>query len=382
MMKPKKGHIARKGNRWYTVIDIGPDRNTGKRRQKWISGYRTKREAQEGLNEALAQLARGTFVVPSHETIAEMCRNYLDTTCRTRVRPITIQNYRFLLEKYLVSQVGHKRASDLTGDDLNRIMADMLDTGKSSTTCHNLLRVLHRVLDDACRKGKLSRNMADLADPPPKNTPERNTWDPPEYTIFFEAAQGSEYYDLFHLLAATGARRSEGIGSKWLDFNLEGDEPAWEIQRTAYKLETGEWRIEAPKTARSHRTIALPQPVVLRLRHRREQMEADAEWAGQSLNENSFVFQRTDGTLPDPRHVSKVFRRIVQQAGLKPTRLHDFRHSYATLLRKAGVPIEVISVALGHASTVVTQLIYNHWQGESQQVAETVDRLLTDALNK
>jgi integrase len=74
--------------------------------------------------------------------------------------------------------------------------------------------------------------------------------------------------------------------------------------------------------------------------------------------------------------VSKVFNQIVERAGLKRIRLHDLRHTYATLQRKDGVPIEAISKALGHTTEIVTLTIYDHWEGESRATADTFDTIL------
>ena len=68
--------------------------------------------------------------------------------------------------------------------------------------------------------------------------------------------------------------------------------------------------------------------------------------------------------------------------GLKPIRLHDLRHTFATLQRKAGQPIEAVSKVLGHASEVVTLTIYDHWEGEAQAPAKVIDKMLEEVAKK
>ncbi|MFC2014321.1 tyrosine-type recombinase/integrase, partial [Chloroflexota bacterium] len=118
------------------------------------------------------------------------------------------------------------------------------------------------------------------------------------------------------------------------------------------------------------------------LQQLRERQEANAKWYSRKLSGGDFIFAREDGTLPDPRYISKVFKRIVRTAGLKPIRLHDLRHTYATLQRKAGQPIEVISRVLGHASEMVTLTVYNHWEGDLRAPADTMDLMLEKAAQK
>ncbi len=213
-------------------------------------------------------------------------------------------------------------------------------------------------------------------DPPPAREYEVETWDEVELDSFLTAAADSEYYEFFSTLALTGARRGEGLGLQWNDADFNITSPTLHIRRTAYKLENGQWRYEKPKTKRSDRIIALPISLVLLLQQRREQKEANAKWCGQEFSENDFMFARPDGSLPDPRYLSKVFQRIVQRAGLKRIRLHDLRHTFATLLRASEVPIEVISKVLGHANVLVTFKIYDHWEGELRAPADAMDQIL------
>ena len=370
-----RGHIAEKNGRYYPVISI-KDPGTGKWKRRWFPGHRTRREAEKARAEAVTQAGRGWVTSPTRETVAELFRNYFGTTGANLVRQITLQSYRSTIENYLITKVGAKPAITLTPDDLNCIMADMVNTGRSPTTARYLYRIVHRVLRDAVRKGKLARNIADLADPPPAIKAEGRVWDEVELDHFLTAAADSEYYEFFSTLALTGARRGEGLGLQWSDAGLNITSPALHIQRTAYKLENGQWKFEKPKTKRSDRIIALPVALALLLQQLREQKEANAEWYSREFSENDFIFARPDGSLPDPHYLSKVFHRIVQRAGLKRIRLHDLRHTFATLLRASGVPIEAISKALGHASVLVTLNIYDHWEGELRAPADAMDQML------
>ena len=376
-----RGHIAVKNGRYYPVISI-KDPATNKWKRKWLPGHRTKREAEKARAEAITQANNGWLNLPSRETVAGLFRKYFDTTGNNKVRKITLQSYKSMIETHLISRLGAKSISALTPDDLNLMMSQMIKDGKSATTVRYVLRIIHLVLGDAVKKGKLTRNVADLADPPRAQPYEHKVWNEDELDRFLTAVATSEYSDYFALLATTaltGGRRGEALGLKWSDVDLNKDSPKLHIRRTVYKLDNGEWQIEPPKTERSRRVIDMPFSLMLLLRQLREHQEANAEWTGRRLSEDDFVFIRTDGTLPDPRYVSKIFRRIVEGAGLKRIRLHELRHTCATLLRKHGRSIEEISNLLGHASEIVTVTIYNHWRGESRAVANTMDSILEKA---
>ena len=370
-----RGHIATKNGRYYPVIST-KDPATGEWKRKWLTGHRTKREAEKARAEAVAQVNRGMPIMPCRETVAKLCRDFLTTTAPNRIRPITLQSYQQMLSNNLISKVGAKPAASLTPDDLNFIMAEMVREGKSVTTARYLLRIVHRVLEDAVKKGRLYRNVADLADPPPEEHAEGEVWDEKQFDLFLTASANWEYYQYFATLALTGIRRGEGLGLQWCDADLNITSATLHIRRTAYKLDNGEWRFEKPKTKRSDRVIALPISLALLLQRMRDEQEANAEWCGRQFSINDFIFVRPDGSLPDPRYLSKVFQRIVEGAGLKRIRLHDLRHTCATLLRKSGQPIEVISKMLGHASVLVTLKIYDHWEGELRAPADAMDNML------
>ncbi len=373
-----RGHIAVKNGRYYPVISI-KDPATGKWKRKWHSGHRTKREAEKARAEAVTQANNGWLTLPSRATVAELFRNYFSTTGANRVRPITLQSYKSMIENHLISRLGAKPVSALTPDDLDFMIAEMGKAGISVTTIRYVLRIIHRVLRDAVRRGKLLRNVADLIDPPPERKAEGKVWNEEEFDLFLTATADSEYYAFYSTLALTGARRGEALGLKWHDVDLDITSPKISIRRTAYKLDNGQWRFEKPKTTRSCRDIPLPLSLALLLQQMREQKEAYSKWCGQEFSEDDFVFARPDGSLPDPRYLSKVFRRIVERAGLKNIRLHDLRHTYATLQRSVGQPIEVISKVLGHASALVTLKIYDHWEGDLRAPADAMDQMLEKA---
>jgi len=288
-----RGHIAAKNGRYYPVMSI-KDPATGKWKRKWLSGHRNKRQAEKACAEAVTQANNGCLTLPSRETVAGLFRNYFDTTGANRVRPITLQSYKSMIENHLISRLGAKPASALTPDDLEFVKASMGKAGISNTTIGYVLRITHRVLKDAVRKGRLHRNVAELVDQPPGRKPESEVWNDVELDRFLTAAANSDYYEFYSTLALTGTRRGEALALKWSDVDLDVTLPKISIRRTAYKLDTGQWRFEEPKTKRSRRDIQLPISLSLLLSQLREQKNANAEWCSREFSEDNFLFARPD----------------------------------------------------------------------------------------
>ena len=119
------GHMAEKNGRYYPVISI-KDPGTGKWKRKWLPGHKTKREAEKTRASAVTQANNGWLSLPSRETVATLFRHYFDTTGAIRVRPVTLQSYRSMIENHLIPRMGAKQACTLTKDDLNHMISQML----------------------------------------------------------------------------------------------------------------------------------------------------------------------------------------------------------------------------------------------------------------
>ena len=156
----------------------------------------------------------------------------------------------------------------------------------------------------------------------------------------------------------TGLRLGELLGLTWRDINFDAATAA--ICRAAqYLPETGV-SFRQPKTARGRRTIALSEDTIRTLReHRTRQLEHRLAM-GPGYQDHNLVFPHVDGTPQPPYRVSATFRHLVQRSAVGPVRFHDLRHTAATLMLRAGVPIKVVSNRLGHATASLTLDTYSH----------------------
>ena len=121
-----RGHVRKRGSSWSLVVDVGRDPETGKRRQTWRSGFRTRREAERGLTELLGRLEGGAYVEASRETVADFLREWLAAIEVCGLRPNTLSTYRMLIEKHLIPRLGSIPLQKLSALHLNAAYADML----------------------------------------------------------------------------------------------------------------------------------------------------------------------------------------------------------------------------------------------------------------
>jgi integrase len=219
---------------------------------------------------------------------------------------------------------------------------------------------LHKACKDAVRWGHISRNPLDAADPPRKSsdgTKEMRTWTAEQLRAFLDAVHDDHLCPLWHTIAFTGMRRGEAIGLRWQDVDLENARLS--VRRALIPINR-EVVVSEPKTAKGRRVIALDPATVEVLkaqaaRQLNEQHEWDEGWVDTGL-----VFTTENGAALDPESVSRYFRQAVKKAMLPTIRLHDLRHTHATLALQAGVHPKVVSERLGHATISITLDTYSH----------------------
>lgn len=220
--------------------------------------------------------------------------------------------------------------------------------------------VLHRALRDAVRWGRVQRNAAQNADPPKQRragSREMATWRPEELGAFLSHVGEDRLYALWHFLASTGVRRGEAIGLRWQDVDLDDARAAIRQALVAVGYDV---RVSEPKSARGRRVVALDLETVRVLSAWRARQLAEHSAWGPAWQDTGLVFTRENGAALHPDRVSKMFDEHVRRSGLPRIRLHDLRHTHATIALQAGVHPKIVSERVGHASTSFTLDVYSH----------------------
>jgi len=238
--------------------------------------------------------------------------------------------------------------------------------------------VIHKALQTAIKWGLVNRNVADGVDVPRARHKEMQTWDEYEVTRFLEAAKASPYYALFHTALFTGMRRSELLGLQWRDTAFG----QLSVNRSLHQLKDGTYVFTQPKSAKSRRTIALSPSSVLTLTEYKEKQEGIRVILGTPLKDDDLVFSTVEGKPLRPNTISRAWVMLAARAGVKVIRLHDARHTHASLMLKQGVHPKIVQERLGHASIQITLDTYSHVApGLQQAAAEGFDKLVSPMYN-
>jgi integrase len=398
------GHVAKKGDRYYVVLELEerPYRRcptprcrggqwtakqgemacekcgaelspvTPTRHRKWHSGYDRKKDATEALHQLVTDVRKGSYVEPSKETFGEYLERWLPTIKET-VRANTYEAYRGAVEVHLVPSLGTVPLRQLDRATFSTYYSELSRTGRkdgkgglSPRSVRAIHVTAHKALRDAVKDNLLVRNPTDDAAVPAKVRSATPSWTAEQVTKFLASVQGKPLHPAFLTLATTGLRRSELLGLRWADIDLEAGTLA---VRQVVSLDRYKPFLAEPKTPRSRRVIALDPGTVKTLKSHRKVQNEGRLLAGQTWQDRDLVFAAPDGGILHPQTLSGAFERAVEAAGLPPIGIHGLRHSSASLGLAAGVPLVIMSERLGHSSTAITGDVYSHSLPSQHQAA-------------
>jgi integrase len=365
---------------WGFVTDVAMDEH-GRRKQARRRGFKTRADAQRELDRLRVAVRDQTFVAPARQTFGDFLDEWLETITAT-VQPSTLASYRRNVRVHVKPALGGVQLQKLDAAHLNRAYVSLRDR-LSVRTVRYIHTINHRALRDAVKWGRLVRNPADAADPPRAKdakhaAPEMRTWDAATLGTFLKLVEKSRYRVPWLVLATTGMRRGEVLGLRWRDIDLDAGRLT--IRQTITLVDHK--IVIAPRTKTGNgRAIDLDAATVAELRAHRAWQARELLLLGIRADADTLVFSLTDGRSYNPDRFSREFDRALERHPDVPRiRLHDLRHTWATLALVAGVPVKVVSERLGHATTAITLDIYSHVTPTMQaDAAERVSALIFGA---
>lgn len=380
----------RKDGRWEAriTVSVTPD---GKPKQRSFFG-KTREEAAAKLNDALHKQARGLLTDPNTITVGVYLDTWLDS--KRHLDSKTRSDYAGGLE-HIKSVLGGIRLQRLKPVDIQSLHTALADMGLAPRSQRHDAMLLKSALKEAVALQLIVRNPAEaLKVKLPRVKRKAEAFTKEEAAQFMRAARGelvrarsggaknkgkrsevieasdpkpSPYYPVFYLMLALGLRRGEVLGLRWQDVDLE--EGVLKVRQALTMNGKGKARIKEVKTPASRRTLYLSHDVTAILREHREKMTV-------LFGELELVFVSAEGGFIDPDNLGRRFKTVCRLAGVRSLRLHDLRHTYASLALQRGVPVELVSERLGHTSVGFTLDTYRHlYDAERREAAVSLEDL-------
>ena len=352
-----EGSIYRRGvdGRWVGSIVIGFT-SSGQQRRRTVSAA-TRREAVEKLSRLQRDIRDGLVATEQSITLSELVQRWHDDVLRHQIQESARSNYLSIAKSHLLPSLGKKKLADLTPVHVDHLLAQKLESGLAPSTVRRVRAVLSQALDQAMRWGYVNRNVAALSRSPKVPRGEGRTMSPEQARDFLDVLRGHRNEALYALMLSTGLRRGEALGLKWTD--LDEAEGVLRVTRQLRRADAGLVVVDT-KTALSRRGVNLAPPMIELLRARRTVQRVEFEALGRVCADSDFIFTTSTGKPLDPRNLLREFKGLCMKAGLGDWHVHELRHSAASLMLAQGVPLQVVSRVLGHASIRMTADVYGH----------------------
>jgi integrase len=359
-----------KGKKYKIIIEAGKDPSTGKRRRivRRVSGR--KPDAEREMANIIRDLEQGTYIEPSSTTLAEYLRYWLENYAQTNLAPSTYSSYDRIINTHIIEALGHVPLMKLTPLQIQAYYTDKLKDGRrdgQGGLSHRTVRYHHTILREALQHALKWRmlvvNPADATEPPVSVKAEIYPLSEEELDILFQTAEGHRDKWLIMFAAYSGLREGEMLALKWSAVDLECKTPSLRVQQTVGYI-NGQGFVYRPvgKSKKARREIVLTDIAIHALKQQKKMQAAErlAAPPKEPYEDNGLVFATDKGKPMDPSGLGRRFKRLAVKAGFREARLHDLRHSFATLLLAKGVHPKIVQEILGHETIGVTMDTYSH----------------------
>jgi integrase len=387
---------------WRATVELGIGED-GQRERKYLRG-RTRADVAQKVRDVLKDVDEGLPVSRDGDgpTVEQWLNHWHSTIQKKRLRESSYLAEGLTLQNHVIPVLGKVRLKMLQPEQVERLYARLDEKGLSPSTVLKAHRHLNRALKVAMQRGLVSRNVCSLVDAPSVTHTEVVPLTQEEARRLLDVAMARRNGARWSVALGLGLRQGEALGLAWPNVDLEAGtirvsqalgkahwehgcsedsrKPSCEAKRGFLCPERNGHglRLALPKSRAGKRTVPLPAPVVEQLRaHRKAQLEeriaAGSEWWEEQKAEPGYSWDlvfRTPAGRPVAHHPDWCeWKSLLKEADVRDARLHDARHTAASLLLVMGVPARVVMEVLGHSQIGLTLNTYSHVMPEVQRAA-------------
>jgi integrase len=373
--------------RWQVRVDMerGLD---GKRRQRKLGTYRTKKEAEVAEREALSNMERGIDIAPASITVSDLVTRYIRDRQANGLGLKTIEEYQRQHDLYIGPHLGRVCVAKLKPATVNTWTAMLMLTGGQKggslgpKTVKHAYSLLSASLTWAVKLELAARNVCQAVKPPTIRKREAKALSADDVCDVTAIAEGSRWLHYIDISLGLGMRRGEAVALNWPDVDFVAGRVT--INKAMSQIK-GRVFVKLTKTDRARIFPHISEALRASFRAQKAQQAADKLRAGERYVSDPAkpIFTDELGNRLSPKAATNAFYRLAQKANVGTTSLHSTRHTAATELIHGGVDIVTVSRLLGHSNPNVTLGVYGHLtEGAKEEALGVLDARLTQMRRK
>ena len=341
------------------TLDIGRDEQ-GKRKQKTVSGFKTKKEAEKACAELIAQYENGLYNEPSQMDMKNFFLYWLENHYKHMVSKSTYEPLTTRVINQITPLIGHIKLRDIKPYHIEKYHNDLFKQGLGAQSVATLHSIVSRSLNYAVKQEMILKNPCQIVGKPRVSNRDYVVWEPKDCHLFLSLVKNKDPYRYiaYYLAIYTGMRRSELLGLTWS--NVEFTKRKIFVNQTLYYKSKTNFSFQEPKTKKSKRAISIDETIIKELKAHHKQINEDRILYRHEYQENDLVCCNFVGAPLIPNDLGDHFRKMLTELIVPKIRFHDLRHTHATILLKIGENPKVIQERLGHASIQITLDTYSH----------------------
>ena len=388
------GHIRKRETKggspsYQIIVELPIDSATGKRNRKYKTVKGTKKQAEKVMREMMDDLENHTYVKDNKISVAEYLKIWFDLYL-TDLSPTTLKGYEYQIENYIINQdIGKIRLQDLTTSDVQRWINSLYDESPlsnkplSAKTVKNIYHNLCAAIDKAVVLEYVKKNVCKAVSLPKVQKYTAEVYDEEEVQALLNAIKGTDMELPLMIDINLGLRRGELLGLKWKHIDFEKGLISIEDNMVEVKKEVSADRVltKSPKSASGQRVIPISSTLIEYLKKAHSEYLLKKFKMGKDFFDGDYVVCQENGKPYKPNSFTDKFNNFLKKNNLKHIRLHDLRHTNATLMLTQGISPKVAQMRLGHSDYSTTMNIYSHvLKSVETEAAEKIENVIFSSI--